>query len=454
MGQVQTVDRRPTPSPSHALATSRSILEELFGPVTGRAFRVRFWTGDLDGPSDLARPPFTLVLSGPSALRRMLIPPGELSMIEAYLSGDIDIEGDLEAATDLADAVAARVRSARALGRVLRLAFALPRPESRSEAGEPARRRAWWVRPRGSVARAAAANRFHYDLGNGFFELFLDRRLLYTCAYYPTGAEDLDAAQEAKLDLICRKLRLRQGERLLDIGCGWGGLVLHAAERYGARALGITLSEEQARLARDRIGRSGSAHLCRIEVRDYRDLPAGDGFDKVASIGMTEHIPRRDLPSFYRTAFALTRPGGLYLNQCVIKQPSIASAPFGRRLARRLWGTGQFIGRYVFPDTDVKPAGEVLLPAEQAGFDVRDVENLRDHYVLTTRAWLQRLQQRRAEAVALVGEATYRVFRLYLAGGARMQRSGRDGVIQALMARPLEDGRTGLPLTRADLYEA
>ena len=458
MSELETIGvEQPLASPlpdERAVRVSRAILTELFGPPRERRFDVRFWNGESDTSEGPGEARFTLVLCHPGSLRRMLLPPSELAIVEAYLHADVDVEGDLEAASEIADAVVGRLRSPRKLARVLRLVLALPGAQHDDAVGRPRRGRFGRLGARHSPRRAAAAVRFHYDLSNDFFALFLDRRLLYTCGYFPTGTEDIDAAQEAKLELICRKLRLRPGERLLDIGCGWGGLVTYAAERYGASCLGITISEEQARLARERIAAAGLSDRCRVEVQDYRELPPGTQFDKLASIGMTEHIGRESLPQFFRVAHGLVRPGGLYLNQCVIKRPSTAPSTLAARLGSRLWYHGQFIGRYVFPDSKVMPAGEVILGAERAGFEVRDLENLRDHYVQTTRHWVRRLESRRAEAVALVGDATYRVFRLFMAAGARMQRTGRDGVVQMLLAKPDAEGRTGLPRTRAALYDA
>jgi cyclopropane-fatty-acyl-phospholipid synthase len=295
------------------------------------------------------------------------------------------------------------------------------------------------------------AVRSHYDVGNAFYALWLDRRLVYSCAYFATGIEDLDAAQAAKLDHICRKLRLAPGERLLDIGCGWGGLVQYAAEHYGVQALGITLSQPQAELARERIAAAGLADRCQIEVRDYRDLPPDASFDKIVSVGMVEHVGRRRLPTYFATAWRHLRPGGLFLNH------GIAMAASGNGLSsllsRLMWRRGGFIQRYVFPDGELASSGEMLRAAEAQGWETRDVENLREHYTLTLRHWVRRLEAAHEEAAQRVGEQTYRVWRLYMAASAHGFAAGRLQLIQTLLSKARADGSSSLPLTRSDLYE-
>jgi len=308
---------RATRGDDRLLALTHTILEELFGPAEQRTFAVRLWNGESEMPVG-APPAFTLVLSDPGSLRRMLLPPSELSMVEAYLRGDIDVEGDLEAASPIADELAERLRSVRTIARLTRHLLALPADGSGSVADSPARGRA---HPHGrlhSRDRDAQSLRFHYDLGNDFFALWLDRRMVYSCAYFPPGVDDIDAAQTAKLDLICRKLRLVPGDRLLDIGCGWGALVMYAAEHYGAIAHGVTLAKQQAALAQQRIAQAGLQDRCTIEVRDYRDLPRNSQYDKVSSVGMAEHVGRAQIPTYFDAAYHLTREGGLFLNHCIV----------------------------------------------------------------------------------------------------------------------------------------
>jgi cyclopropane-fatty-acyl-phospholipid synthase len=384
----------------------------------------------------------------------MFWPPTELALTEAFARGDVDVEGDLAAAAEIAVSLAERLRSPRRLARLAAILLQLPGGPPRTgtaafpmtTTGADGR-----VGRRHSRTRDAAAIRRHYDVGNDFYGLWLDAERVYSCAYFPTGGEDIDTAQRAKLDLLCRKLRLRPGERLLDIGCGWGGLVRYAARHHGVDALGITLSPAQAEYATARIAGEGLAGRCRVEVRDYRDLPTDAAFDKVASVGMFEHVGRAQLPAYFRAALRLTRPGGLFLNHGIVSlvdaRDRDAESP-----PRRLWGKGKFMDRYVFPDGELVPIAEALAAAEGAGLETRDVESLREHYALTLRHWVRRLEAGADDAVRLVGAATYRVWRLYMAASAHAFATAQIGVVQMLFARPDAAGRCCLPRTRADLF--
>lgn len=431
-----------------AIRTAREILADLFGPPARRTFAIRLWDGSVEPPGGGQPSSFTLTLRRPGALRRMLLPPTQLALGETYLRDDFDVEGNMEEATDLAGAIAARLRSPAVLARLVLRLRALPEDDlPESVGGGPARR---LTGRRHSRERDAAAVRSHYDAGNDFYALWLDGRMVYSCAYFPTGEEDIDAAQEAKLDLICRKLRLEPGESLLDIGCGWGSLVLYAAGNYGVRATGITLSEPQAELARRRISEAGLADRCRVEVRDYRDFPRGTSFDKVVSVGMFEHVGHAKLPGYFSEAYRLTRPGGLFLNHGIVTLSPV-SVP-GRAVARALGPRTSFIQRYVFPDGELVTPGEVLRFSEGAGFETRDLESLREHYALTLRHWVRRLEDHREEALRLADERTYRIWRLYMSASARAFATGRIGVVQTLFGKMDENGVCRLPLTREDLY--
>jgi len=367
--------------------------------------------------------------------------------------GDLDVEGNLEEAGDLHRLLRERLRSPAKLLRLYSLLHALPSGDAAGKSTAPAHTGRWRGGLRHTQRRDAASVRYHYDVGNEFFELFLDERMVYSCAYFPVGTEDLNAAQEAKLEHICRKLDLRPGERLLDIGCGWGGLVRYAVERYGVEAVGITLSEAQAHLARERISAAGLAGRCRIEVCDYRELPPRPAFHKIASVGMVEHVGRARLSAYFRSADRLLEPGGLFLNHGIVSLEPTGS-PIHRLASRavRRWRWNSFIERYVFPDGELVTPTEVIGPAEAAGFELRDVESLREHYVKTLRHWVRRLEANEARAVALVGRPTYRIWRLYMAASAHGFATGRIGVIQTLLGKPRADGSLPRSRTRRHLH--
>jgi cyclopropane-fatty-acyl-phospholipid synthase len=427
------------------------VLAELIGPQASRPFAVRFGDGTVDAPIGPEHA-FTLALRHPGALRRMLVPPTEMSIVDAYLFGDVDVEGDMESAATLGDLVASRLTRAGTVARLALRVLTLPSGALRETSDAPERRWRGRLRRDHSPDRDRRAVRFHYDLGNDFFALWLDRRMVYSCGYFEDASADLDTAQVAKLDYVCRKLRLRAGERLLDIGCGWGALAIHAAQYYGAAVVGITLSERQATLARQRIADAGLADRCRVEVRDYRDL-AGEGlFDKIASIGMVEHVGLRRLPDYFRCAFRALQPGGLFLNHGIVSIAGARARSVRQRLAARIWRRNVFMNRYVFPDGVLVPAAPMIGAAERVGFETRDLESLREHYALTLRHWVGRLECHEREAVRIVGDLAYRAWRLYMAGSAYAFQSGRIGVLQTLFAKPDRQGTAGLPATRAELY--
>jgi cyclopropane-fatty-acyl-phospholipid synthase len=434
-------------SPSPEIDAARRVNAEVFGPPTERRFAIRYWDGSMDpGAAGLA-PAFTLILRHPGALRAMLLPPSQLAFAEAFLRDDIDFDGDLEAAAPVALAVADRLLSARRHTRIVPLLLRLP-PSTRAAATQCGT--SWWGR-RHTRRRDADAIRHHYDMGNEFYRLWLDQQMVYSCAYFPTGVETIDAAQAAKLDYTCRKLRLRPGERLLDIGCGWGALIRHAVRGYGVEAVGITLSPAQAELASRRIVEDHLTDRCRVELRDYRDLPDQPAFDKVVSVGMFEHVGRANLPKYFAKAYQVLRPGGLFLNHGIVDLESARPAGLRNRLRALLWREGRFLERHVFPNAELLPLADVVREGERAGFETRDVESLREHYVLTLRHWLRRLEARKPEAVALVGEARYRVWRLYLAAAASSFAHGRMGVAQLLVSKPGVGATDIVPLSRRDL---
>ncbi|HEX8960502.1 MAG TPA: cyclopropane-fatty-acyl-phospholipid synthase family protein, partial [Geobacteraceae bacterium] len=293
---------------------------------------------------------------------------------------------------------------------------------------------------RHSKKRDSQAVTYHYNISNDFYQLWLDERMVYSCAYFASPDEPLDAAQERKLDYICRKLRLKKGERLLDIGCGWGGLVMHAARDYGVDAHGVTLSRPQAELAGERVRAAGLADRCRVEVLDYRELDGAESYDKIVSVGMFEHVGKVRLAEYFSRAFRLLRTGGAFLNHGIAAGQGYISDD-----------DTSFIDHFVFPDGELLPIGTTLHAAEASGFEVRDLESLREHYALTLRHWVKRLEAAQAQAIAATSEATYRVWRLYMAGSAHSFDCGRDNLYQTLLVKP-NRGKSGQPLTRADWY--
>ena len=432
---------------------AREVMALLFGPAATRGFGVRYWTGEADEAGEgVGSAAFTIVIAGPGTLRRMLLPPSELSLVEAMLSGDVTLEGDAEAAMSLGDAISDRLGSPAMLASLTRHLLALPATPPPDDVRR--RRAAHTVGGAGEVhdpRRDQAAIRYHYDVGNDFYALWLDPRMVYSCAYFARGTDpvaELADAQRAKLDLICRKLMLRPGERLLDVGCGWGALVMHAAQEFGVEAVGITLSEAQASLARERIAAAGLADRCRVEIRDYRDLAPLDRFDKIASVGMVEHVGERKLATYFAALFAALRPEGLLLNHGIVSMQAALPRGLRGRLEGWLWKRDAFVDQYVFPDGRLTSLATVMAAAEAEGFETRDVESLREHYALTLRAWLARLEQHAEEAERLTDARTVRTWRLYMTASAHGFARGRLNIVQTLLSRSAADGTSGLPLRR------
>jgi cyclopropane-fatty-acyl-phospholipid synthase len=421
-----------------AARLTRHILSDLFGDGGTPQVGVRLWDGT-PWPDDRPRPA-TLALKHSGALRQMFLPGTELGLAEAYLYDDFDIEGEVEAVFDLAETLD---REGPDLLEKLGLARDLLRLPAGPKHEHGRRGRARLGGKRHSIERDRQAIAYHYDVSNDFYALWLDRRMVYSCAYFARPDEDLDPAQKRKLDILCRKLRLQPGQRLLDVGCGWGGLVIHAAQRYGVDATGITLSQPQADLANERIAQAGLADRAHVQVRDYREVDAPGGYDALVSVGMFEHVGAALLPVYFERAWQLLRPGGVFLNH------GIANT-FEERPRRG----PSFSDTYVFPDGELTPISVTLRAAEQAGFEVRDVESLREHYALTLRHWVRRLEGRYDEALQCVDEPTYRVWRLFMSGSAHGFSHGRLNVYQSLLVKPDEQGRSGLPLTRAGWYAA
>ncbi len=422
---------------------TRHVLSEIFAGCSPDKVGVQLWD-ETTWPDDRPREAI-LALKHPGALRRMFLPGTEVGLAEAYLRNDFDIEGNIEAAFKIGDFLLGRLDDWKKKLKLGGLLIALPERDRSSTMRRAARQLLPRIRNKGhSLERDWRSVTSHYDVSNDFYRLWLDRQMVYSCAYFRSSSDGLDVAQEQKLDYICRKLRLRAGQRLLDIGCGWGALVIHAATHYGVHAKGITPSEPQAEWGRARIVETGLGNRANIELRDYREI-AVEGrelYDAIVSVGMAEHVGRERLPDYFAAAHRALKPGGVFLNQAIGED--IIARPGNRDTS--------FIEQYVFPDGDIPPLPIMLRAAESSGFEIRDVENLREHYTLTLRHWLHRLEAHRDEALRSVDETTYRIWRLYIAGSAHGFRSGHIAVYQTLLAKLHSSGQTDLPLTRDDWY--
>ena len=401
---------------------------------------IRGWDGSRHGPPD-AR--VTLELHGPRALQQLIWAPGELGLARAHVAGDLDIDGNVFDLLGLRDELAGRdqpfdlsIRPAgwlAAFKAMRRLGVSFDRPEVPPE---EAHVRGWLH----SRRRDARAVRHHYDVGNDFYQLLLGPSLTYSCAYWNRPDITLEAAQEAKHELICRKLGLRPGMRLLDVGCGWGSMALHAARHHGAVVTAVTLSQEQAELARERVSDEGLSDQVDVRVQDYRDI-TDDPFDAISSIGMFEHVGMEQMSVYLDRLRTHLVPGGRLLNHA-ISRPDPTQNP---SVARR-----SFMARYVFPDAALIEVGHLVTAMQATGLEVRDVHSLREHYARTLRSWVSNLEDRWEDAQQMVGPGRARVWRLYLAGSALGFEHGRLAVHQVLAVRNNADGSNSVPASRED----
>ena len=402
-----------------------------------RTFAVELWDGTVFAPEHDAVPGSRVVLRRPEVVSLFLPPSSERRLAEAYMTGGLALEGDL---CGLLEA-AAEWQGPSRLGPTALLSAWLARARSPHEPS-PLRGSAH------NPGRDREAIRRHYDRGAELCRLFLDRSQTYSCAYYPSGRESLDEAQAAKHELICRKLDLKAGDEVLDIGCGWGGFMLYAWSRHGARVVGTTLSDDQLEYVQQAIVARAPESELGVRLMDYRQLGSSPSFDKIVSVGMMEHVGSKPLGGYFAAAYEALRPGGLFLNHAIARLPGPRSTVpwLGQR-------DGGFIGTHIFPDGELLPIHEVVTVAERAGFEVLDLESLREHYELTLEHWLRRLQGTYDEAVRLVGAELTRAFLLYLGSSAVAFRLGRIGVFQLLLAKRDQHGRAeGLPSCRGVWY--
>ncbi len=401
---------------------------------------IRCWDGSEAGPPDA---PIRLLLRRRRALRRLLWAPNELGIARCFVSGDLDVESDFFESLSQLERVIGNQSGPLDVDRDVKLDMI--RSVLRLGAiGLPPKPPAEEIRLGGrlhSKRRDAEAISHHYDVGNDFYALVLGPTMTYSCAVWGEGVESLEDAQIAKVDLVARKLGLGEGKRVLDVGCGWGTFVIHAAKEYGAHAVGVTLSQAQADFARKRVAEEGLSDLVEIRVQDYRDVHDGP-FDAISSIGMAEHVGEAMLPTYTKALYDLLKPEGRLLNHAISRKVGVKGHT-GERTS--------FINRYVFPDGELEPLGVMVDAIEDAGFEVRDVEALREHYALTLRAWVANLESRWADAVRLTSEGRARVWRLYMAASALTFERGSIGVNQVLAVKTTDKGNAGLPRTRTAL---
>ncbi|MGW4286274.1 class I SAM-dependent methyltransferase [Streptomyces sp. NPDC004673] len=417
-----------------------SVAEQLLGAPL--PLRVRAWDGSQAGPPGAP----VIVVRNRRALRRMLFKPGELGMARAWVAGDLDIEGDLYTALgamagllwehdddsegrSLLDTV--RDPAARAAVRELIRLVGPPLPPAPPR--EEVRRRRH-LHTRRTDKRAIS---HHYDVGNDFYALVLGPSMVYSCAYWeaPETGAPLESAQRDKLELVSLKLGLQPGQRLLDVGCGWGSMAIHAAREHGVHVVGITLSQEQAAFARKRVADEGLTDRVEIRVQDYRDVRDGP-YDAISSIGMAEHVGADGYLDYARDLYGLLKPGGRLLNHQIARRPQRDETAYE---------VDAFIDSYVFPDGELAPLGTTVTQLERAGFEVRDVESLREHYARTLRAWVTNLEGDWERATRLAGFGRARVWRLYMAASALAFERAQIGVNQVLAVRTPESGTSGLP---------
>lgn len=412
---------------------NEELVKELLNGAPGESeASVILWNGKrVWGKGDKLK----IKIKTPWSLKEAFRENSDLSLAESYIYGLIDIEGDIFLLFPIVDWIIDRVSSLKERLRLWRLIRKLP---------GKAKVKRCWAEVDGelhSIERDKKAIQYHYDVSNSFYKLFLDKNMVYSCAYFRSYGDSLDKAQENKIDYICRKLMLKEGEKLLDIGCGWGALIVHAAKKYRVNAVGITLSENQYNYVRERIRKEGVVDRCKVLPADYREVDEWNSYDKIVSVGMFEHVGLKNAGLYFEQAFKLLKERGIFLNHAI----SCNYHEYGKPPSR-------FIRKYVFPDGELLPIYLTLKKAEEAGFEVRDVESLREHYTLTLIHWVRNLERNREKAVEIAGEERYRIWRLYMSASAYQFMTNRVGVYQSLFVKPDKSGFSGFPLTREHLY--
>ena len=416
---------------------AKKFLRLLTDSLAVSGVEVRLWDGTNWCTGRAGIPHLKLVFHDPYSVRRMFVDPSSLSLGEGYINGAFDVEGKMNELFALADSLTSFNPSLYQKSILSQYLLAIPRRHLSAEEGWNS---ANLTGPPESLDRVRMAINFHYDLPIKFWRQWLDQSLTYSCAYFRSPESSLDTAQEDKLDYICRKLDLRPGETFLDMGCGWGSLLIHAAKHYGVHALGVTLSPKQTNFAHVQIQKFGLQRKARVKTCDLRDIKDEGPFDKVASVGAIEHVPESQLLDYFSLAHALLKPDGVFFNQGITRNPTQPMRP-GK----------EFLDTYVFPDHHLATIGETLSAGEQTGMEIRDVENLREHYVSTLNHWHHRLESQRYSIEQLTNPKTFRVFKLYLAGTAYEMCKGRVHLYQSLFVKP-GSRSFGPPKTRRAWY--
>jgi cyclopropane-fatty-acyl-phospholipid synthase len=422
------------PAPAELAFAAKDLLCKILNDDPFWRFEVELWDETILKPKLPAEA--RIRIRDPAALRALFFAGDTLAFAKAYMAGAIDISGKIEAIIPLSDRLLENKTRLMTKALFARKLLAFPKADFQVSGHSPFRAKGRI----GSVKRISTSISYHYDQPIEFWKLWLDESLQYTCAYFDQRNDSLNQAQSQKLDLICKKLQLEPDQRLLDIGCGWGGLLVHAARHYKVEGVGVTLSKTQAEYARTLMNRAGLQQRCRIETCDFREISRLGKFDAVTGVGVLEHLGPTLARKYFNIAYNSLKPGGLFLNQAV----AWSIVPSSRR-------GDSFIDTYIFPDARLMSISRTLGIAEDAGFQVQDIENLREHYLLTLQYWLRNLEDAVKPIQALTSDSTFRAFRLYLAGFAHNFSSGRITVLQSLL-RKFQTGRTGIPLTRAEWY--
>ncbi len=415
------------------LRINKEVIRSILKGAPQKGVSVELWNGEkVWGEGDKLR----IKLNYPWSLKEALKENSDLSLAESYIYGLVDLIGDIYLVFPIADWLTQRELPFKEKIKIWRKLRKIPSGRSFKKC---------WAEVNGelhSIERDKQAVQYHYDVSNDFYKLFLDKNLVYSCAYFKDPKDSLDKAQIQKIEHICRKLNLKEGEKLLDIGCGWGALIIHAAKKYGVKAVGITLSQNQYEYAKERIKEEGLEDRCTVLLADYRELDQWGEYDKIVSVGMFEHVGKKRAPTYFSQAYKLLKEKGLFLNHAIT-------------VNYREYGTppSQFIRKYVFPDGELLPISTTLNFAEREGFEVRDVEALREHYTLTLMHWVKNLERNYEKARELVGEEKFRIWRLYMASSAYQFLTNRIGVYQSLLLKTGKEGESGMPLTREYMYK-